>query len=94
MPGLYSDPAKRDMTYTCAQLRTLSFDKLVDRDPQELSKLLAAGVEDGFFYLDLTKVESQGLYEDYQDVLAFMKAWFDQPVQEKMKYAYGSDTQG
>ena len=94
MPSLYSGPVKADKAYTCAQLRTLSFDKLVDRDPQELAKLLAAGVEDGFFYLDLTKAESQGLYEDYQDVLAFMKESFDHPVEQKLKYAYGYDTQG
>ena len=79
---------------TCAVLPTILFDRLVDRDPQELAKLLAAGEKEGFFYLDLSKAESQGLYEDYENILAFMRTWFDQPLEEKLKYAYGSDTQG
>ena len=89
-----SSPLKGDRPFTCADLRTLSFDKLIDRDPQELAKLLAAGEKEGFFYLDLTKPESQGLYKDYEDILSFMKVWFDNPLEEKTKYAYGSDTQG
>lgn len=35
---------------TCADLPTIAFDKLVDRDPRELAKLLAAGEKKGFFY--------------------------------------------
>ena len=90
----FSSPLNNGKPFTCAQLSTISFDKIVDRDPQELSKLLAAGEKDGFFYLDITKAESQGLYEYYENVLSIMSIWFDQPVESKLKYAYGSDTQG
>ncbi|KAL9012053.1 MAG: hypothetical protein Q9173_003156, partial [Seirophora scorigena] len=90
----YSSPVRGDKSFTCADLPTLAFDKLVDRDPQELTKLLAAGEKEGFFYLDLTKSESKGLSDDYETILSVMKTWFDQPLEEKVKYAYGSDTQG
>ena len=89
-----SSPVKGDKPFNCAQLSTISFDELVDREPQAISKLLAAGEKDGFFYLDLTKTESQGLYEDYKKVLSIMGKWFDQPIESKLRYAYGSDTQG
>ena len=95
MPSVtYPSPLKGDKSFTCADLPTIAFDKLIDRDPQELSKLLAAGEKEGFFYLDLTKPESKGLYDDYENVLSIMKAWFNLPLEEKVKYAYGSDTQG
>ncbi|KAL8832854.1 MAG: hypothetical protein Q9170_004720 [Blastenia crenularia] len=90
----YPSPLKADKAFTCAEIPTIAFNKLIDREPAELAKLLAAGQKEGFFYLDLTKVESQGLYEDYENILAFMKDWFNQPLEEKVKYAYGSDTQG
>ncbi|KAL8920956.1 MAG: hypothetical protein Q9208_005982 [Pyrenodesmia sp. 3 TL-2023] len=89
-----SSPVKGDKSFTCADLPTIAFDKLVDRDPQELAKLLADGKKEGFSYLDLMKPESKGLYDDYETVLSVMKTWFDQPLKEKVKYAYGSDTQG
>ncbi len=90
----YLSPVKGDKSFTCADLPTISFDKLVDREPQELAKLLAAGEKEGFFYLDLTEPESKGLYDDYESILSVMKTWFDLPLEEKVKYAYGSDTQG
>ena len=46
-PGL----VKGDKSFTCADLPTIAFDNLVDRDPQELAKLLAAGEKECFFYL-------------------------------------------
>jgi hypothetical protein len=38
-----------------------SFQKLLNQPPEELSRLLHAGEEDGFFYLDLTLPESRDL---------------------------------
>lgn len=95
MPSnVYSSPLKEGKPFTCAQLRTISFDRLTKRDARELSKLLAAGEEDGFFYLDLTSPASKGLYEDYEDVLSIMATWFEQPLAAKTRFAYGSDVQG
>ena len=69
----YRSPVKGDKSFTCANLPTVAFDKLVDRDPRELAKLLAEGEQEGFFYLNFTTPESKGLYDDYETLLSVVK---------------------
>lgn len=80
--------------FETAKLQSFSFKMLLEQDEGELTRLLAAGETDGFFYLDISGPESQGLWEDYQSVLATMKKFFALPLDEKTPFAYGSDTQG
>ncbi|KAK2759177.1 hypothetical protein FQN54_003277 [Arachnomyces sp. PD_36] len=87
-------PFPDERPFIVAQLQTFSFKKLLNKDPEEAARLLAAGEKDGFFYLDLTAPESQGLWEDYHGVLATMKEFFNEPLEQKLPFAYGSDTQG
>lgn len=89
-----SSPFPDQRHFTVAQLQTFSFQKLLAKDAQEVSRLLQAGEKDGFFYLDLTTSESKGIWDDYKGVLSVMEAWFAQPPEEKTPFAYGSDTQG
>ncbi|CRG89333.1 hypothetical protein PISL3812_06369 [Talaromyces islandicus] len=90
LPSPYDD----ERPFPIAQLQTFSLQKLLSKDAAEVSRLLAAGEKDGFFYLDLTRPESLGLWEDYKGVLSTMASFFDQPVEEKLPFAYGSDVQG
>ncbi|POS68961.1 hypothetical protein DHEL01_v212644 [Diaporthe helianthi] len=90
LPSPFSD----HRPFTIAQLRTFSFQKLLIQDANELAQLLEAGEKDGFFYLDLTGSESLGLWDDYKKVLSIMAAFFDQALEKKLTYAYGSDVQG
>lgn len=90
----FASPYADKRVFAVAQLRTISFAKLIARDAQEQSKLLAAAEQDGFWYLGLTDPESKGLWNDYINVLKVMGIWFDQPVESKVPFAYGSDTQG
>ena len=80
--------------FITAAIRTVSYQKLVQLDAAEQAKLLECGQNDGFFYLDLTQPESEGLWDDYKQVLAAMAEFFDQPEAKKLSYAYGSDVQG
>lgn len=89
-----ASPFRDDRPFVCADLSVISFAKLVSRDAAELKKLLSAGEKEGFFYLDLTSAESRGLFDDYKGVLSVMAAWFEQPLEVKKAFAYGSDTQG
>lgn len=89
-----SSPFNNDQPFTTAELRTISYKKLVAKDPAEQAKLLDCGEKDGFFYLDLLEPESEGLWNDYKSVLAVMSEFFEQPVESKLPYAYGSDVQG
>ncbi|KUI70439.1 Naringenin,2-oxoglutarate 3-dioxygenase [Cytospora mali] len=90
LPGPFPD----QRPFSVAQLQAFSFQKLLSQDADEIARLLAAGETDGFFYLDLTAPESRGLWDDYQKVLSIMAAFFDQPLGEKLPFAYGSDVQG
>jgi hypothetical protein len=87
-------PFPDDRPFTTADLQTFSTVKLLNKDPEELARLLLAGEKDGFFYLDLTAPESRGLWDDYHGVLSVMKGFFDLPLDQKTPFAYGSDVQG
>ena len=87
-------PFEDDRAFIVAQLQTFSFQKLLNKDTDEVNRLLVAGEKDGFFYLDLTAPESQGIWEDYHGVLSTMQSFFDEPLDEKLRFAYGSDVQG
>ncbi|KAI1321506.1 2OG-Fe(II) oxygenase family oxidoreductase [Xylariaceae sp. FL0255] len=87
-------PFPDERPFVIANLQTFSFKKLLRQDPEELSRLLLAGEKDGFFYLDLSAPESQGLWGNYQQVLATMSKFFDEPLDAKLPFAYGSDVQG
>ena len=83
-----------ERAFSVAQLCTISFTKLVDKDPSEQEKLLTAVENDGFFYLDLLSPDSKNLLEDYDQALSITSAWFDRPLEFKLSFAYGSDVQG
>ena len=68
-----------------ADLYTVKFDNLFDRDEQELDTLLKACERDGFFYLDLQGSGSGNLWKDLDRVSEITKRWFAQPVQVKLK---------
>lgn len=68
-----------------ADLYTVKFDNLFDRDEQELETLLKACDRDGFFYLDLQGSGSEKLWKDLDRVGKITKRWFAQPVEVKQK---------
>lgn len=90
----HRSPFKDDRPFVCADLSVISYAKLVERDVVELQRLLAAGKEDGFFYLDLTSAQSQGLLDDWKGVLSVMADWFEQPLETKMAFDYHVDNHG
>ncbi|KAI8626834.1 2OG-Fe(II) oxygenase family oxidoreductase [Xylariaceae sp. FL1651] len=77
-----------------AYLQTLSFAKLAGKDPAELSKLLDACKQQGFFYLDLAGSDAAQGLEDRLKALSLTKEWFDRPMEEKMKLRQDSVTKG
>ena len=68
-----------------ADLCTVKFHNLFDRDEQELETLLKACERDGFFYLDLQGSGSGTLWKDLDRVGKITKSWFAQPVEVKLK---------
>ncbi|KAF9770292.1 hypothetical protein IL306_012194 [Fusarium sp. DS 682] len=68
-----------------ANLHTVKFNNLFDRDEKELETLLKACERDGFFYLDLQDSSSGKLWRDLDRVSEIAKRWFSQPVEVKLK---------
>ncbi|KAJ3522676.1 hypothetical protein NM208_g12760 [Fusarium decemcellulare] len=68
-----------------ADLYTVKFDNLFDRDEQELETLIKACERDGFFYLDLQGSGSGKLWKDLDRVGEITKHWFAQPVEVKLR---------
>ncbi|KAF5552230.1 gibberellin 20-oxidase [Fusarium napiforme] len=68
-----------------ANLFTVKFNNLFDRDSKELDTLLQACERDGFFYLDLQDSCSAKLWRDLDRVSELAKRWFSQPVEDKLK---------
>jgi hypothetical protein len=52
-----------------AQLEAVNYSRLRQREGQELSKLIRACQNDGFFYLDLTNVDDEQMLRDWGNML-------------------------
>jgi hypothetical protein len=67
---------------------------ILNKDPAEVAKLVSAGEKAGFFYLDLTGLGDDGLWESYEVCQGVMKTWFNLPIDNKAAFALGCDTHG
>ncbi|KAF4876510.1 2-oxoglutarate-dependent dioxygenase gloE [Colletotrichum siamense] len=77
-----------------ANLHTLNFRSLVNKDEKSLSTLLSACENHGFFYLDLRDWESGSMLKNYESAGRIMKQWFNQPLEEKLRTETISDAHG
>ncbi|GKZ28429.1 hypothetical protein AbraIFM66950_007097 [Aspergillus brasiliensis] len=68
-----------------ADLSTIQFIKLFDKDQSELKKLITACENDGFFYLDLQHGGSEKFWSDLYEIDSITKKWFSQPEHVKLK---------
>ncbi|KAH7371054.1 hypothetical protein BKA66DRAFT_536042 [Pyrenochaeta sp. MPI-SDFR-AT-0127] len=75
-----------------SNLPTVRLDQLRAGNNAESKKLLEACRIHGFFYLDLTS--DPKLCNDWEELLAIMKQYFNQPLDIKMQDARGSDNTG
>jgi isopenicillin N synthase-like dioxygenase len=68
-----------------ANLSTIQFRDLFDKDEGELKKLITSCEKDGFFYLDLQGEGSEKFWKDLHDIDKITKEWFAQPADVKLK---------
>lgn len=88
MPGL------TEADTPLAELRTIKFSALLDRDPIELTKLIKACTEVGFFYLDLTTPCARKMLRNLQELSTLMANWFEQPLHKKLETDTASNSHG
>lgn len=81
-------------TAAIASLETVDFSLLYDRNPTELSKLLALCVKDGFFYLNLQDPRINQILSNKDSVVRMMEEFFALPLDEKLKDVRGTHTHG
>jgi isopenicillin N synthase-like dioxygenase len=68
-----------------ANLNTIKFDNLFDKDEAELKRLIQSCDNEGFFYLDLQSAASQKFWVDLYNIDRTTKEWFQQPVEKKLE---------
>ena len=77
-----------------AHLNTVNFSAIASNDPSETSLLLKSCIEHGFFYLDFRDHATCQIREDVRGIYAFMKDYFRQPIEIKMRDSRGTATYG
>lgn len=80
--------------YSVAQVPTVSFQKVLDGDDDELAKLLDVFATRGFMYLDLLEWRQGETAKMLHELHAILEEWFKQPVEEKSKATALSDAHG
>ncbi|CAN9481912.1 unnamed protein product [Alternaria alternata] len=74
------------MSSSSAKLRTITISGLLNHDELAIKTLLTAGVEDGFFYLDLRASETQCLLDASAGLTELAGRLFDLPKEELAKF--------
>ncbi|PWY72581.1 hypothetical protein BO83DRAFT_437539 [Aspergillus eucalypticola CBS 122712] len=77
-------PAKY-MNVPKADLSTIQFINLLDKDGSELKKLITACKKDGFSYLNLQHGGSEKFWTDLYKIDTITKQWFSQSEYVKLK---------
>jgi|SRR5271154_3826888 len=75
-------------------LNTLSFPAIASGDPSEIDLLLKSCIEHGFFYLAFHDDETGRIRDDVQGIYAFMKDYFRQPLEIKIRDFRGGGPYG
>lgn len=67
-------------------MQTVDYGLLLSQDPAEVEKVLAACLEDGYFYLDLQSIDGRRMLSDHRDTLALMQRFFSAPIEAKNEF--------
>ncbi|KAI0418526.1 2OG-Fe(II) oxygenase family oxidoreductase [Xylaria grammica] len=71
--------------YKVADIALIKYDRLLQKDPEEVARLFSACADWGFFYLDLRGDGTKGYIQKVDDLFAASRAYFAQPLEEKLK---------
>ena len=69
-----------------AHLKTILLSSLLDGDEISTTDLVEAGVQDGFFYIDLRNSEAQCLLDILEELFQLNAALFSLPEDELIKF--------
>lgn len=66
-----------------APLRSISLDRLLEKDPSTTKELLKGAESPGFFFVDLNGPAGKQLQTDLAEVLRVASGYFSQPAEAK-----------
>jgi hypothetical protein len=69
-----------------ASLKVITFSSLLNSETRAIADLHKAGVENGFFYLDLRNPQTQTLLDEVERLYGVAESIFRLPLEEKLKY--------
>ncbi|KAI1849595.1 hypothetical protein JX265_013601 [Neoarthrinium moseri] len=67
-------------------METISFERLLSQEPEELERLVQCCETEGFFYIDLKGIDGRRFLEDQQKTLELMHKFFESPIEAKNQY--------
>ncbi|KAI1811458.1 2OG-Fe(II) oxygenase family oxidoreductase [Poronia punctata] len=68
-----------------ADLASISYDKLLEKNSEEVARLYSACADWGFFYLDLGGDGARDYLQRVDDLFAASRTYFSKPLDEKLK---------
>lgn len=75
-------------------LEVIDYQRLLERDNNEIKKLVSICSNAGLFFLDLKGQESKSLLADLQPIIDAQRNFFGQKPEMKMPYASPLDGRG
>jgi isopenicillin N synthase-like dioxygenase len=67
-------------------METVSFERLLSQEPEELERLVRCCETEGFFYIDLQGIDGRRVLEDQQQTLDLMHKFFESPDESKNQF--------
>ena len=77
---------ERPSTDSFALLKTISFSALLHGESDAIADLYSAGVEGGFFYLDVRSLEIEMILDEVNKLYGVAEDFFQLPLEEKMTF--------
>ncbi len=77
-----------------SKLQTIKFVRLVNRDTEEVNRMVQICIDDGFFYLDLTLWNNGTFINSLDECNQIIEQWFKKPIEDKAKTITLSDAHG
>lgn len=67
-------------------METISFDRLLSQEPEEVEKVVRCCENQGFFYLDLQGIDGRRYLKDQENTLDLMQRFFNSPLDMKNQF--------
>lgn len=75
-------------------METISFERLLSQEPDEVDRLVRCCQTEGYFYIDLRGIDGRRLLDDQEKTLDLMHRFFESPIEAKNQFGLVSSHLG